>query len=575
MKDQWLTDWPTSERWPVYTRANAGEVLAAPVTPLGWTLVWEQAAGPAWRDAYVEMGVMREGELDAERPEVMGNWGGFFFINLSNVRTWGSRLPGSSVEAADKGMVGDHPDKPPYLPNPADSDPEVLALAAERFSAAMGWETMPRIADEKTVADDARRTRPDLQELTAGQLVERAWSLLPAVYGPFLSNAIAGVYASAAQPMLGAVGAMLGRADEALTLMAGLGDVDSALPTYRAWDLSRIVAADDALRAEFERGVDGLLGRLESLGAPAEPFLAQFAEFLAEFGSRGPSEWDLGAMVWEVQPELLLRHIDRLRCTSDAEAPMRKTERVRAEREKLSAEIAALVENDPEKAGLFSTGLRVARVFVPGRERSKTSAIKALHEIRMAIRELGRRAHRRDHLVDPEHVFMLLAHELDSFVADSAPWRDELAGRAEEFAEFADLEPPFFIDGVVPPLSSWPRRGAASNAAVAPGSVLTGMGGAAGVARGRARVVLNPEDEDRMEPGDVLVAASTDPSWTPLFAVASAVVVNTGAVNSHAVIVSRELGIPCVCSLDDATLRIPDGAYITVDGAAGTVTLDQ
>ena len=76
-----------------------------------------------------------------------------------------------------------------------------------------------------------------------------------------------------------------------------------------------------------------------------------------------------------------------------------------------------------------------------------------------------------------------------------------------------------------------------------------------------------------MEPGDVLVAPLTDPAWTPLFLPAAAVVVNVGALMSHAVIVSRELGIPCVVAVDGATDRIPDGAIVEVDGTSGTVTI--
>jgi rifampicin phosphotransferase len=72
---------------------------------------------------------------------------------------------------------------------------------------------------------------------------------------------------------------------------------------------------------------------------------------------------------------------------------------------------------------------------------------------------------------------------------------------------------------------------------------------------------------------DVLVAPLTDPSWTPLFLAVEAVVVNVGAILSHAVIVSRELGIPSVVSVTDATKIIPNGALIEVDGANGTVTI--
>jgi pyruvate,water dikinase len=105
------------------------------------------------------------------------------------------------------------------------------------------------------------------------------------------------------------------------------------------------------------------------------------------------------------------------------------------------------------------------------------------------------------------------------------------------------------------------------------GDVLTGTPASSGVARGRARIILDPGQIADFEPGDVLIAPQTDPSWTPLFVVASAVVVGVGALSSHAMIVSRELGIPCVAGLEGVTKRIPDGAMVEVDGSTGAVTL--
>jgi pyruvate,water dikinase len=93
------------------------------------------------------------------------------------------------------------------------------------------------------------------------------------------------------------------------------------------------------------------------------------------------------------------------------------------------------------------------------------------------------------------------------------------------------------------------------------------------VVEGIARVVLDSHDPSALEPGDILVAPITDPSWTPLFVPAAGVVVDVGAMLSHAIIVSRELGIPCVVSATDATRRIPDGARIRVDGNTGVVTV--
>jgi len=87
-------------------------------------------------------------------------------------------------------------------------------------------------------------------------------------------------------------------------------------------------------------------------------------------------------------------------------------------------------------------------------------------------------------------------------------------------------------------------------------------------------VLTDPSDMARLEPGDVLVAPFTDAAWTPLFLIAGAVVVDVGAMNSHAVVVSRELGIPSVLSVTTGTAQLVDGMLVTVDGAAGTVTVE-
>ena len=168
---------------------------------------------------------------------------------------------------------------------------------------------------------------------------------------------------------------------------------------------------------------------------------------------------------------------------------------------------------------------------------------------------------------------MLTADELGSFVGgeDVAAM---VASREAAYLELFDLEPPFVVDGTPPPLSEWKRRSAAAAGTVlTAGQSISGVPGCPGVARGVARVVLDPSDPSQLEAGEVLVAPITDPSWTPLFVAASAVVVQVGSPFSHAAIVSRELGIPCVVSAGDCTRRIPDGAMVEVDGTAGTVTV--
>jgi pyruvate,water dikinase len=99
---------------------------------------------------------------------------------------------------------------------------------------------------------------------------------------------------------------------------------------------------------------------------------------------------------------------------------------------------------------------------------------------------------------------------------------------------------------------------------------LVGTPASAGTVTATARVVLDPIGA-HLEPGEILVAPSTDPGWTPLFLTAGGLVMEMGGANSHGAVVAREYGIPAVVGLPDATTRISTGDRITVDGATGTV----
>ncbi|MEV0890811.1 PEP-utilizing enzyme [Promicromonospora sp. MEB111] len=101
---------------------------------------------------------------------------------------------------------------------------------------------------------------------------------------------------------------------------------------------------------------------------------------------------------------------------------------------------------------------------------------------------------------------------------------------------------------------------------------LAGIPGSPGLASGPVRVVHGPDDFMLVSPGDVLVCRFTEPAWTALFGLVSAVVTETGGVLSHAAIVAREHGIPAVLAVPGATTTLSDGATVTVDGGAGRVT---
>jgi pyruvate,water dikinase len=105
------------------------------------------------------------------------------------------------------------------------------------------------------------------------------------------------------------------------------------------------------------------------------------------------------------------------------------------------------------------------------------------------------------------------------------------------------------------------------------GSALSGAGASAGTAEGVARIVAGPDDFSRVQAGDVLVATTTTPAWTPLFPALAALVTETGGILSHAAVVAREYRLPAVVGATGATAAIPDGRRVRVDGSRGVVTL--
>lgn len=575
MADRWITDRAPSKRWPHYTRANAGEVLSVSASPLSQQFCWENGILLGWRDGYVRGGNYTLDEFTDGEPEVCGFFAGYFYINLANVRMQAVRSPLLTVEQLDLAFFGDHPEVPPYEAHPLDDRPEM----AEGILAHLGWvmsnTSIPEVDAEKVMTIALRQARPDLSTLSDAGLLTRARMFQPLLRKLFDSHTPPSSDSAIAPGILGAVCAALGEPETAMKLIAGIGDVDSAEPSYRMWDLSRSVNASSEISKEFNAGVAGLLARLQaSNNADAKKFVADFAQFIVEFGSRGPNEWEISADTWETKPEYALVVIDRIRLQSDTESPKIRNARKAEERKALTADIRAKVKPLGEELAGQLEGALIASSQMAIRERTKTNIIRALHEVRMAFRELGRRRVAEGTLKDPHHVFALLDSELDQFLFEGASMKDTLATRHAQWQELQQLEPPFFIkNGIVPPLSDYKKKGQSNAAKAGVGDVVQGVPGCTGQYVGRARVILDPTEPGDLEPGDVLIAPNTDPAWTPLFMSCGAVVVNVGAAISHAIIVSRELGLPCVVSATDATVRIPNGALIEVNGDTGAVTI--
>ncbi len=219
-----------------------------------------------------------------------------------------------------------------------------------------------------------------------------------------------------------------------------------------------------------------------------------------------------------------------------------------SERVALENQCLARLRN-PLKRALFRFALHRAHKGGQFRENLKSEAIRWLTFLRRFILELGLRLVARGRLAEPNDIFFLEIEELQSgSLWDSGTdLRALVAPRRTEYRQNDELTPPAIVIGQFDPQTSVPE-------AVDRGTkVFHGLGVSAGVATGRARVILRSDAEGRVQPGEILLAPFTDPSWTPYFVAAAGIVMDMGGLLSHGSIVAREYGLPAVVNVGPAT----------------------
>ena len=162
-------------------------------------------------------------------------------------------------------------------------------------------------------------------------------------------------------------------------------------------------------------------------------WLEQFEAFLYNFGSRGPNEWETRSNSWETHPELALSAIDRMRISPAEMAPGLQFEARAAERATVSAILLAMVEGDAETHGQLSAAIASSAAWLPGRERTKTNNIRFIHELRVALRELGRRMVAAGGFDEVEDFAMVQEDEWPALLAAPTSMLDTVRQRRAEY----------------------------------------------------------------------------------------------------------------------------------------------
>ncbi|MGH3970626.1 MAG: PEP-utilizing enzyme, partial [Mycobacterium sp.] len=276
---------------------------------------------------------------------------------------------------------------------------------------------------------------------------------------------------------------------------------------------------------------------LDALAAQTPKFHAAVLAELALIGHRGPAEVEMASSTYADDPELLIRMVAK------------------------ALQIPAVPE--PQRQPIPVPARPVARLSarqLRDREVRRDRMVRAVWVLRRLLREYGRRLVASGVVDTIDDVFYLLVDELDSVGAHTS---QVVARRRAERSKLAAIVPPAVFSG------SWqPATELAT--VLSTGDTLQGLGVCGHRVRGRVRVV-RPETIDDLQPGEILVAEVTDVGYTVAFSYAAAVVTELGGPMSHAAVVAREFGVPCVVDVHGATRRLPPGALVEVDGGTGEI----
>jgi phosphohistidine swiveling domain-containing protein len=520
-------------RW---TTVNFAEAIQGVQKPLGWAM-WSLSMETCVRIAFGRLGVLSKAEVpvpDSADERISGIFYGRAAGNINTFRLVGDRMPGNSGDILEEKLFGKEPD-----PN----GPSRKPLNAYR--------RYPIVAASMPLA-----VRAVPKQLPPMRAAHREWWQQRVLDAPpdGLDQAQA-LYRDAAQHfmdvgVLHTIATLLASA-----LLDALGDLAERSTGNRA--LAMDLATGYGAMEETEL--------IEDVWAAAQG-TKSVADVIRRHGYHGPDEGELSSLTWREDPaplEALIRQYQR----SPIANPRAREQHQRERRQAAEQQVLDGLSRVRRPAAKLT--LKLAGTYIPLRELGKAAFLHALDAARCAARAGGVDLAKRGILAEPDDVFFLTGEEFLGRPTEAL--RQTVEERKQRHLRYESLTLPPAWTGPPAPVAP-PDAGAPDQPSTK--TELTGIGVVGAKVTGRARVVHDPQLVD-LDPGDILVCVTTDPSWTPLFMVADALVIDTGGAMSHGAIVARELGVTCVINTVTGTRDIPDGATITVDGATGRVTIDR
>lgn len=518
----------------LWTAAFLNERFISIVSPLGWSFVGALFEQLALRDPLRFMGFPNAEKIPATRL-----WRGHPYVNVEIFQIFykpfpNAFVPADAVRYFPNGLL-ELRHRAPY-PRSMLQPRFVLSLAYHLLRDPLvtspfnyrAWRRFTKYHDaqisrlEKKVeaaahAQEILNVLENTYALDAQLLHLHRWSL---TYADLLYKLLAQVYGNAAPRLMSNV------PNKTRQVNSELGALAKLTPPLSA-ELLEKIRAGDPLRAAEQHTADAL------------------ESFLQRHGHRAFS-LDIARPTWRDDPTLLL---------------------------------GLLQNNPPERSQPPAPSharnplVALARIYAQLREDQRYYWQKSLAVTRAAFLILGRDLAAREIIATPQDIFYATHAEIVSYYemqCEAEDLRAQILARQEEWQMYAESEQtrgdetyPLFLRGDL----ALPQH----TALAAARTEWRGRGVSAGIARGAARIVQEPRDLARVQAGDILIAPSTDPAWTPVFARLAGLVMERGGVLSHGAVVAREYHLPAVTAIPNLTRAVRDGEIIKVDGESGIV----
>lgn len=345
-------------------------------------------------------------------------------------------------------------------------------------------------------------------------------------------------------------------------LMAGSGDITSAQHGYRLIEITEIARDDVEARKFFSSPTFRPLQWEKELPEDSI-FKKALRHFLIEYGHRGVYEMDIINPRWREDPSYLLDTIKSTLETADL-SQIKKKQKERSDQAWTEVRKKVPFYRRIVMKYLLKQTIKAGEL----REMAKSVLAHIFDAERILFQEIGRRLAGKGILSKTCDIYHCTWVEILSILQgawDGRGLKILVSERKAKRKEMELLSPPDVIVDEIPKFVEPVRHNK--------GNKLTGLGVAAGKDSGRATLIFHPDEGQKLLAGDVLVAPSTDPGWTPLFLKASAIIMETGGYLSHGSIVAREYGIPAVVNIPGVMKIIKDHQLVTVDGDEGMIYL--